>query len=294
MGKSIIDDQIPGQMSIFDIMQGSGTGSGEGSGTPDPWGAKKPSDRKARETGEAMAAGYIEGILGGIEALKPAPPGIARKTAERRRAAQEAREAQKRARKRCGEDNLPCAWKDGTHCDTCEKETLPIRRPCDRRCSVECFSKTCFIRRGYIWAPGQQRGNWLRDEDGRIMIGPKQCDWIPVDGPRISATFECFAEYRTEAGGVKSGKCEKGFNDPEKPKPCSGCPVYDEFYRIAHEYQAGGKPWGEAVALTVEFLGLANVPEYMPDAYLSGIEYDAEAEEWTPRSWRQGDAETEN
>ena len=185
--------------------------------------------------------------------------------------------------KKCGEDNLPCAWKDGAHCDTCTKETLPIREPCRRRCSVECFSKECYIRRGYIWRPEEQRGNWLRDNDGRLIIGPKQCDWVPVDGPRISATFECFAEYRTESGGVRFGKCEKGGNIP-----CQGCPVYMEFYRIAGEYQLQGKPWGEAVALTVEKLNLANIPEYMPDAYRSGIEYDENADEWLPKNWRQG------
>lgn len=162
------------------------------------------------------------------------------------------------------------------------EETLPVREPCRRRCSVECFSKECYIRRGYIWRPEEQRGNWLRDNDGRLIIGPKQCDWVPVDGPRISATFECFAEYRTEAGGVKFEECER------PGTPCEGCPVHMEFYRIANEYQAQGKPWGEAVALTVEKLNLATIPEYMPDAYRHGIEYDENADEWLPKNWRQG------
>lgn len=201
------------------------------------------------QIGEEMARGYLEGI----EALKPAPKDARRKTAEERR--QEAAGKVK-------------------------------REPCGRFCPVECYSKECFIRRGYIWQPAGQRGNWLRDEENRIIIGPKMCDWVPVDGPLIDASFECFAEYRSEAGGVRFGKCEKG-REPGPEMNCKDCPVHQEFYRIADEYQRKGKPWGEAIALTVEKLKISTVPEYTPDAYQHGTTYDQERQEWIPKNWRQ-------
>ena len=125
-------------------------------------------------------------------------------------------------KKRCGEDNLPCAWKDGSHCDTCKRETLPHRMPCGRRCSVECFSKACFIRRGYIWAPEQDpRHNWLRDENGEIIIGPKQCDWEPVD--KICRTCDHFARYTSGLGEIYHGYSCFGFGVSRSQDPKGNC-----------------------------------------------------------------------
>ena len=56
----------------------------------------------------------------------------------------------------------------------------PIRQPCGRPCSVECFSKICYIMRGWIWH-SEGRHNWLRDENGELVKGPKQCDWEPEE-----------------------------------------------------------------------------------------------------------------
>lgn len=121
-------------------------------------------------------------------------------------------------KKLCGEDDLPCAWKDGSHCDTCKRETLPQRMPCGRRCSVECFSKACFIRRGYIWAPEQDpRHNWLRDEKGKIIIGPKQCDWEPVD--RICRTCEHFQKSVYGIGDIYHGVSCFGFGISRSQDP---------------------------------------------------------------------------
>lgn len=120
--------------------------------------------------------------------------------------------------KKCGEDEIPCAWKDGSHCDTCKRETLPKRIPCGRRCFVECFSKACFIRRGYIWAPEQDpRHNWLRDEKGKIIIGPKQCDWEPVD--RICRTCEHFQKSVCGLGDIYHGVSCFGFGISRSQDP---------------------------------------------------------------------------
>lgn len=59
-----------------------------------------------------------------------------------------------------------------------KKEELPIREPCGRRCSCECFSLNCYINRGYV----RHKGQWVRNEDGSIMImASKACDWVPTD-----------------------------------------------------------------------------------------------------------------
>lgn len=173
---------MTGQMSLFDFIQ-------------DPEQEKK--DRaKEWSAGRKIAEGYREGItgkaaedaLGGIEALKPAPPGIVRETAEERR---------KRAK---------------------ESRTLPQREPCGRRCSVECFSKTCFIRRGYIWAPEQDPiHNWLRDENGKIIIGPKQCDWEPVN--RICRTCGHFQKSVCGPGDIYHGVSCFGFGISRSQDP---------------------------------------------------------------------------
>lgn len=77
-----------------------------------------------------------------------------------------------------------------------KKEELPIREPCGRRCSCECFSLNCYINRGYV----RHKGKWVRNEDGSIMImASKACDWIPIDesNPWIRITNELVWVYKS-------------------------------------------------------------------------------------------------
>ena len=81
-------------------------------------------------------------------------------------------------------------------------EDYPLREPCGRHCDVECFSKKCYIRRGYIWHP-EGRHNWLRDDNGRIMIGPKDCDWEPKG--QTCGTCQFFRNYTSGLGEIYHG-----------------------------------------------------------------------------------------
>ena len=146
----------------------------------------------------------------------------------------------------------------------------------DHVCECDYCSKECLIRRGYIWAEGRKR----------------ECDWEPGEylinlvfdtDPEIEATFECFATYPTESGGQKTGKCERSESD--KPESCADCPVYAEFYRIAHKFEEAGNGWGLAVALTCQKLKLNTLPQYTADAYKFGTVYNEEFGD-VPKNWR--------
>ena len=56
----------------------------------------------------------------------------------------------------------------------------PVRSPCGRRCKYEWGSKRCFESRGQIYDYHERK--WLRDEEGRLVIGKKTCDWEPGKG----------------------------------------------------------------------------------------------------------------
>lgn len=56
----------------------------------------------------------------------------------------------------------------------------PVRSPCGRRCKYEWGSKLCFASRGQIYDYHERK--WLRDEEGRLVIGKKTCDWEPGKG----------------------------------------------------------------------------------------------------------------
>lgn len=56
----------------------------------------------------------------------------------------------------------------------------PVRSPCGRRCKYEWGSKRCFESRGQIYDYHERK--WLRDEEGRPVIGKKTCDWEPGKG----------------------------------------------------------------------------------------------------------------
>jgi len=67
--------------------------------------------------------------------------------------------------------------------------------------------------------------------------------------------FSCFATFRSEAGGVRLGKCVADYN-------CEDCEAYSAFYEKAEEYQRAGNQWGRSVALAKRFFGIPTVPEY--------------------------------
>ena len=56
---------------------------------------------------------------------------------------------------------------------------VPIRHPCEKWCPYEWGSKECFIRRGYEYDWHDRK--WVRDEQGKPVIGKKQCDWEPKE-----------------------------------------------------------------------------------------------------------------
>ena len=56
---------------------------------------------------------------------------------------------------------------------------VPIRHPCEKWCPYEWGSKECFIRRGYEYDWHDRK--WVRDEQGKPVIGKKQCDWKPKE-----------------------------------------------------------------------------------------------------------------
>ena len=53
-------------------------------------------------------------------------------------------------------------------------------RGCGRRCKYQWGSKRCFESRGQIYDYHERK--WLRDEEGRPVIGKKTCDWEPGKG----------------------------------------------------------------------------------------------------------------
>lgn len=53
----------------------------------------------------------------------------------------------------------------------------PVRQPCGRRCKCEWGSRTCFEKRGQVY--DRVARGWVRDTDGQILIGKKECDWEP-------------------------------------------------------------------------------------------------------------------
>ena len=54
--------------------------------------------------------------------------------------------------------------------------TEMTRWPCGIRCDCEWGSLRCFEKNGYMYDHGRRR--WLRDENGYILIGKKECDAI--------------------------------------------------------------------------------------------------------------------
>ena len=55
----------------------------------------------------------------------------------------------------------------------------PIRQPCGRRCKHEWGSRNCFEARGQMYNWHERK--WVRDADGKILIGKKTCDWEPKE-----------------------------------------------------------------------------------------------------------------
>lgn len=83
---------------------------------------------------------------------------------------------------------------------------------------------------------------------------------------RAKAEFHCQVAAIIEAGG----DCFLFDGSPYKSdKPCSGpreyggvnchgCPLYQDFYRAANDYEEQGIPWGEAVKYAAFFLGISD------------------------------------
>lgn len=72
--------------------------------------------------------------------------------------------------------------------------------------------------------------------------------------------FSCFSSVRSEAGGVKIGKCIADHN-------CADCEAYSAFYGKAEEYQRAGNGWGRSVALAKRYFGVPTVPEWDVESY---------------------------
>lgn len=72
--------------------------------------------------------------------------------------------------------------------------------------------------------------------------------------------FSCFSSARSEAGGVRLGKCTADHD-------CAKCEAYTAFYEKAEEYQRAGNGWGKSVALAKRHFGIPTVPEYEVEAY---------------------------
>ncbi len=54
-----------------------------------------------------------------------------------------------------------------------------VRHPCGRRCKHEWGSRNCFEARGQIFNWHERQ--WVRDENGEILIGKRTCDWEPKE-----------------------------------------------------------------------------------------------------------------
>ncbi len=74
------------------------------------------------------------------------------------------------------------------------------------------------------------------------------------------ADFSCFSTFRSEAGGIRYGKCVADHH-------CNDCNVYSMFYEKAEEYHYAGNNWGMSVALAKRFFGIPTVPEYALETY---------------------------
>lgn len=72
--------------------------------------------------------------------------------------------------------------------------------------------------------------------------------------------FSCFSTSRSEAGGVRYGRCTGD-------RRCEACSAYRAFYDKAEGYQRDGNSWGKSVALARESFGIPTVPEYGVEAY---------------------------
>ena len=58
-------------------------------------------------------------------------------------------------------------------------EEDPIRTPCNRRCEYKWCSIGCFEKRGQMYNFCERK--WVRDENGKILIGKRTCDWEPKE-----------------------------------------------------------------------------------------------------------------
>ena len=58
-------------------------------------------------------------------------------------------------------------------------DLMPIRTPCNRPCKHEWGSRNCFEARGQMFNWHERK--WVRDADGKILIGKKTCDWTPKE-----------------------------------------------------------------------------------------------------------------
>lgn len=58
-------------------------------------------------------------------------------------------------------------------------DLMPIRTPCNRPCKHEWGSRNCFEARGQMFNWHERK--WVRDENGKILIGKKTCDWMPKE-----------------------------------------------------------------------------------------------------------------
>ena len=58
-------------------------------------------------------------------------------------------------------------------------EADPIRTPCGRRCKHEWGSRNCFEERGQMYNWHERK--WVRDANGKILIGKRKCDWEPKE-----------------------------------------------------------------------------------------------------------------
>lgn len=91
---------------------------------------------------------------------------------------------------------------------------------------------------------------------------------------RANFLMECFADYPSESGGVKFGKCKGDHN-------CDGCPAYIEFYKVMKGYEEQeGISTSEALWLTTQFYGIAN-------AYMCDGEIESWSKVYTPEKYRK-------
>lgn len=86
----------------------------------------------------------------------------------------------------------------------------PIRTPCNRRCEYEWCSIGCFEKRGQMYNFSEHK--WVRDENGKILIGKRSCDWEPKEEKSMKEICKnCGGCRPTYKGGIceKTGKKTK-------------------------------------------------------------------------------------